>query len=63
MRACPFCRSKSTVPRVEQSQGMKYGYIVCLDCFARGPEIRTNYDFDEDAEWYELAENKWDERS
>jgi len=62
MKSCPFCKSGSTAFQVDHSQGMKYGYVGCLDCFAHGPEVRTNYGFTDDAEWREMAEIAWDKR-
>jgi hypothetical protein len=47
---------------VDTSQGVKYGACVCADCFARGPEVRRDYDFSDYAPWRKEVEQKWNNR-
>ena len=39
LRACPFCGSENLV----LWQGYSEGYVVCLDCMAEGPKVKTAY--------------------
>jgi Lar family restriction alleviation protein len=58
---CPFCGSEAAVNFVVD-QGRKWGRAVCADCRASGPEVRTNYDISERAEWHKDAVEAWNAR-
>jgi len=60
MEPCPFCGEKST--SYIDSQGTKWGCVVCNDCGAWGPEVRTGYDLSENAEWHKDADREWNIR-
>lgn len=64
LRPCPFC---GEVPRPPiafhfPDGGFKWGAISC-GCGALGPEVRTQYDQSEDAEWHALAAAEWNTRT
>lgn len=56
---CPFCKSHRITTEFDWSQGSKYGSAVCMECFAHGPEVRTEYDGSSDAPWREEAIREW----
>jgi len=41
---------------------MKWGGVVCGNCGARGPEVRTNYKNSDSEPWHELALKEWETR-
>lgn len=60
---CPFCPEGKTVSTYfDHEQGDKWGYASCDACGARGPEVRTNYDRDDNALWRAEAIAAWNRR-
>lgn len=61
---CPFCTEGKTVSTYfDPEQGDKWGYASCDACGARGPEVRTNYDRDDNAPWRAEAIAAWNRRA
>lgn len=61
---CPFCTEGKTVSTYfDHEQGDKWGYASCDACGARGPEVRTNYDRDDNAPWRAEAIAAWNRRA
>lgn len=61
---CPFCtEGKSVSTYFDHEQGDKWGYASCDACGARGPEVRTNYDRDDNAPWRAEAIAAWNTRA
>ena len=61
---CPFCTEGKTVSTYfDHEQGDKWGYASCDACGARGPEVRTNYDRDDNAPWRVEAIAAWNRRA
>ena len=58
-KPCPFCGETSTTQIA--TQGEKWGALVCTDCGAYGPEVRTNYDKPET--WRADAVAAWNRRA
>jgi len=61
LKPCPFCGCKSV--SYETNQGTKWGFAVCDQCRACGPEVRTSYNTSENAEWHIQANIEWNNRS
>lgn len=61
---CPFCTEGKTVSTYfDHEQGDKWGYASCDACGSRGPEVRTNYDRDDNAPWRAKAIAAWNTRA
>ena len=61
---CPFCaEGKSVSTYFDHEQGDKWGYASCDACGARGPEVRTSYDRDDNAPWRAEAIAAWNRRA
>ncbi|WP_163557524.1 hypothetical protein [Halomonas sp. NO4] len=60
---CPFCNSEVDADCIEpdESQGFKWGAVVCPGCGAKGPEVRTGHDRIE--HWSDDALDAWDARA
>lgn len=64
LKPCPFCTEGKTVSTYfDPEQGDKWGYASCDACGARGPEVRTNYDRDDNAPWRAEAIAAWNRRA
>ena len=59
-KPCPFCGDTCASC---QATGAKWGAVVCGNCGARGPEVRTGYDISENAPWHDQAYKEWNTRS
>lgn len=59
---CPFCGYVSIFFCLDQSQGLKWGSVVCGNCGAEGPEVRTNYKNSASEPWHEQALKEWNTR-
>ena len=57
-KPCPFCSETSTAQIT--TQGEKWGALICTDCGAYGPEVRTNYD--KPGTWRADAVEAWNRR-
>lgn len=57
---CPFCGNTPSHIEADESQGTKWGSVVCC---IRGPEVRTGYDTSPNAEWHKDAIEAWNERA
>lgn len=55
---CPFCGSKQVSTQEDSQTGGKWGFVGC-GCGARGPDVRTGYDFTPRAEWRADAVSQW----
>lgn len=55
---CPFCGSKQVSTQEDSQTGGKWGFVGC-GCGARGPDVRTGYDFTPRAEWRSDAVSGW----
>ena len=61
---CPFCTEGKTVSNYfDHEQGDKWGYASCDACGARGPEVRTRYDRNDNAQWRAEAIAAWNRRA
>ena len=60
IKPCPFCGCKTV--SYDTNQGTKWGFAVCGQCSACGPEVRTGYDISENAEWHIQANIEWNNR-
>jgi hypothetical protein len=63
MKLCPFCGCDRIITQLDASQGDKRGYAKCVDCDAKGPEVRTDYSDAIDAKWRQWAMTEWDIRA
>ena len=64
LKPCPFCtEGKNVSTYFDREQGDKWGYASCDACGARGPEVRTNYDRDDNAPWRAKAIAAWNIRA
>lgn len=64
LKPCQFCTQGKTVSTYfDHEQGDKWGYASCDACGARGPEVRTNYDRDDNAPWRAEAIAAWNTRA
>lgn len=62
LKPCPFCGTKGAASaELDMEQGNKWGAIVCGCCGAKGPEVRTRYEVDE--EFVKEAGKEWDGRT
>ena len=60
---CPFCGKDDIHFQIDESPGMKWwGYVVCANCSAKGPDVRTNSNNSEKEEWHERALKEWETR-
>jgi len=58
---CPFCGGKDDDLRAHSTDGSgKWGFIECMPCGARGPDIRTGYT--DEPEWRDRAISEWNRR-
>lgn len=55
---CPFCGSKQVSSQEDSQTAGKWGFVGC-GCGARGPDVRTGYDFTPRAEWRADAVSQW----
>ena len=60
IKPCPFCGYDKVQFTV--SQGTKWGQVGCGRCGAAGPEVRTDYDLKDNAEWHAKALDEWNTR-
>ena len=61
MIPCPFCKCKQFY--YDTNQGTKWGFVVCVECGATGPEVRTGYNTSDNAEWHKDANKAWNTRT
>lgn len=61
MLPCPFCGGTYGAIFV-MTQGNKWGQVECGECGASGPDVRTDYDDSDNAEWHENAIQEWNKR-
>lgn len=61
--SCPFCGHVPTDEdaNFETNQGTKWGFLVCPQCCAMGPEVRTGYG--PPATWKAEAIAAWNRRA
>lgn len=60
---CPFCGCGTIGEidcQVDTGQGYKWGSVVCPECEARGPSVRTHYQHD--GPWVFDALAAWNHR-
>ena len=62
LKPCPFCAGTALMFKVDGSQGLKWGSVVCCDCESAGPMVRTGYDTSDKAPWHEGATKEWNTR-
>ena len=60
LKPCPFC-GESNSYTFEMPQTTKWGVVMC-SCGACGPDVRTDYDFSENATWHKAAILNWNAR-
>lgn len=64
LKPCPFCgEGKTASTYFDHEQGDKWGYASCDACGARGPEVRTEYDRNDNAPWRGKAIAAWNTRA
>jgi len=61
-KPCPFCGSQDLVFEVDDTREMEHGWVLCIDCFAHGPDVSTGGRDNEDPGWYDKAIEKWNKR-
>lgn len=61
LKPCPFCGSVVNPESFIETQGTKWGAIVCQECGAVGPDVRTSYK--PFAEWGRDAAKEWNTRA
>lgn len=61
-KPCPFCGSSTQYYDFLPDSGRKYGSVVCANCAARGPDVRTNYVNEGKQPWHESADREWNNR-
>ena len=59
-KQCPFCGYNGRYLDFEMTQGTKWGNVICPDCQAKGPEVRTGY---QETAWHEDAVDEWNKRA
>lgn len=59
---CPFCGENMIHFALDLNQGNKYGYVECLNCGAKGPDVRTNFKNTEKEPWHPTALREWNGR-
>ena len=60
LKPCPFCGFEGPMLN-DVDQGYKWGRIVCGQCCAKGPEVRTNYE--SWPAWEPEAAREWNRRT
>jgi hypothetical protein len=64
LRPCPFCAAVPQQPvcfHKPDGQGGKWGYVMCTNCGACGPDVRTGYYADVE-HWAPAAAASWNHR-
>lgn len=61
VKACPFCGCTRSTARPDDEQAGKWGSMVCDECGAVGPEVRTGYEKPD--KWRPAAIEEWSRRS
>lgn len=61
-KECPFCGSVNGVGYNHGTDSCKYGAAYCVECGAQAPEVITQYDESENAEWHKAALEEWNRR-
>jgi len=61
---CPFCGAAGASLQAQfenQVRRGKWGFIECIDCGAKGPDVRTEYD--DIPKWFNRAADEWNRRN